>query len=137
MNIFEYAAINELRFPSSQGYLTTEQLFHLPLTSTTQRANLNEIGKSIRNLIKNYDSDEDLVNPKASIKKERTDLEVAFDIVKYVIEYKQSISNAKEQEKLQAEQRKLLNNLLQEKKFEGLKSLTEEEILKKIEELGK
>ena len=47
MDIFEQASRLKLRFPSPLGTLSTEDLWHLPLTSTTGKANLNDIGKAL------------------------------------------------------------------------------------------
>lgn len=86
-NIYEIAARKKLRFPSPKGALTTEQLFELPLTSATGRANLNEIAIAI-------DDERETLGRKSFVdtasNPRRTDLDVALEIVKDVIATRQA-----------------------------------------------
>lgn len=47
-NIFEQASRQAFRFATPKGHLTVEDLWQLPLTSTTGRANLDDIAKDLR-----------------------------------------------------------------------------------------
>lgn len=47
-NIFEQASRKAFRFETPKGQLTVEDLWQLPLTSTTGRANLDDIAKNLR-----------------------------------------------------------------------------------------
>ena len=47
MNIFEQATRQAFRFESPKGFLTVEDLWNLPLTNNTGRANLDGINAGI------------------------------------------------------------------------------------------
>ena len=47
MNLFEHASRNKLRFASPKGDLSVEDLWDLPLTSTTGKANLDDIARDL------------------------------------------------------------------------------------------
>ena len=49
---FEKASRIRLRFDTPQGSLTVEDLWQLPLTSRTGRANLDDIAKSLNRQLK-------------------------------------------------------------------------------------
>lgn len=87
MNIFEQAARGKFRYKSPTGMLTTEQLFSLPLTSDTGRANLNDIAIEI-------DDERETLGRKSFVgnasNPRRTELEAMLEVVKFVIEAKQA-----------------------------------------------
>jgi hypothetical protein len=79
--MFEQAARLKVRYSTAKGQLTVEDLWDLPLTSTTGKANLNDIAKGLNRELKNAD-DEDFVNRATST---NTELALKFDIVKHII----------------------------------------------------
>lgn len=84
---FEKVSRLKLRFPSSQGSLTAEDLWDLPLTSARANvANLNNIAKEISRKLKS-ENEEDFVNPKSGADES---LQLSLDIVKHVIAVKQA-----------------------------------------------
>ena len=87
--MFEKASRLKMRFPSPQGGLTVEDLWDLPLTST-RAANLNNIAKDISRRLK-AEGEEDFVNPKSGADEA---LQVQLDIVKHIIQVKQSENEA-------------------------------------------
>lgn len=52
MEIFERAARLKLRFETKKGQLSAEDLWDLPLSSTTERTNLNSIAISLHQKLK-------------------------------------------------------------------------------------
>lgn len=135
MTNYEYAARNKLRFESTRGLLTTEQLFDLPLTSTGDRPSLNEVGKKIREQLKSIDADEDLVETTSSTKQNR-DLEIAFEIVKDIINIKKAEKTAREEQVKKSEEKRFYEELLVKARQKQAEGLTEEQILEKIKEIG-
>lgn len=125
-DLFFNSAKNKYRFPSRRGNLTTEQLFDLSCKD------LDEIYGELAARV-----DE---TPRKSLLSPRTkadsELEEMAEIVKCVFEYKESVRKRieKAQETRQNKQRIL--DILAEKRNDALKNMTEEELLKKLRELG-
>lgn len=132
MDIFERAARRKLRFSTLGGEYATEDLFSLPLTHAT-KPNLNTIGLGIKNELKGLGEDS-LVDTTPDDRKVL--LELKLEIVKHVIASKQADALAAENRTKKAELRRQLTDILITKENEALKSLSPEEIRKKIEELG-
>ena len=81
MNIFEQATRAKLRFSTPAGMLSVEDLWDLPLTSTTKRANLDDVAKMLDNQIKNTAS-VSFVNDVSEV---NTQTKLAFDVVLHII----------------------------------------------------
>lgn len=80
--MFQQASRLQLRFSSPKGELTTEDLWLLPLTSATGKANLDDIAKGLFRALK---SDEN-VSFVAPERKSDPRTQLAFDIVKHIID---------------------------------------------------
>ena len=128
-NVFERASRQKYRFASAKGDLTTEQLWDLPLTSSTQ-ANLNSIGMEIQDDIARL-SKGSLVETASS--KVLTVLEDKLEIIKHIIATKQEDRRKAESRAARAAERQKLLEVLNDKNEDELKSLSREEILKKLE----
>lgn len=86
--MFEKASRLLLRFPSSQGALTVEDLWLLPLTATRAgKANLNDVAKEVARQLKSV-TEEDFVNPRETAANET--LTLMLDIVKHIIQVRQA-----------------------------------------------
>src|SRR5580704_13803311 len=83
-NIFEYATRNKLRFASARGELTLEQLWDVPLRSS-DALNLDAVAKAANKAWKDL-SEESFVDTAKTTAHVR--LEIALEIVKYVIDAK-------------------------------------------------
>jgi len=129
-NIFEQATKTKLRFNSTQGLLTTEDLWDLPLTSQ-RKSNLNDIAVSV--------SDElDKSTGKSFVKKVseiNTELELKLEILKYIISVKIKEIEDKENEKIRADKKAKLESLLEKKQDESLESLSVDEIKAQLDNL--
>lgn len=132
MNIFERAARRKLRFSTNNGELSTETLFDLPLTHPT-KLNLNSIGLAIMQELKDL-GELSLVETKPDPRKAL--LELRLEIVKHIIASKQADEAAAETRAKRAALRSQLTEVLASKESEALKSLSVEDIRKKLEELG-
>lgn len=130
-NLFEYATRNKLRFSSTKGELTVEQLWDVPLRSNDV-FNLNEVAKAANKSFKDA-TEESFVETKRTEKHVR--LQAAFDVVKYVIQYKMDAEEAaKTRADNKAEKEKLLD-ILAEKQDGKLSALSEAELKKRISAL--
>lgn len=110
MNIFEYATLHKVRYPSPVGELTTEQLWDLPLLAKLtkggpEKADLDKVAKAINNELKSI-TEESFVktssNPRVPV------LTNALAVVKHIIEYKQALELAAAERSAKAEKRALL-----------------------------
>lgn len=125
--MFEKAVRLKLRFNTCRGLATVEDLWDMPLTSKTQNGfSLDDLAKSLHKSIK--ESEE------TSFVKKRKDedniLQLQFDIVKRVIDVKLAEIESKEQSLAKKQKIEKLDQLLIEKEYEHLKSLSKEELQK-------
>lgn len=131
-NIFEYATRNKLRFASTRGDLTVEQLWDVPLRSKDD-FNLNSVAKAASKALKDA-TEESFVETGRTVFQLR--LEVAFDVVRHVIEEKlNEEASAKRRADNKIEREKLLG-ILADKQAGKLSALSENELKKRIQALG-
>jgi hypothetical protein len=125
--MFEKASRQRLRFTTSKGLLTVEDLWSLSLTM------LNFIAKSLNSEIKSASEEDFLedINPQDEI------IKLKFDIVLYILRTKQKEKNLKINEKAIKEEDQKLLRLIEEKKDKELSDLSIEELQKKRAELKK
>ena len=83
-NLFQYATRNKLRFQSTRGELTAEQLWDVPLRSRDD-FKLNGVAQAASKAWKAI-SEESFVETAKTVA--HTRLEMALEVVKYVIETK-------------------------------------------------
>jgi len=127
-SIFLYATRNKIRFASSRGALTVEQLWDVPLRSADQ-FNLDVIAKGINKTVKEA-AEESFVSTKKTTA--QTQLETALEIVKTIIAAKLADEDAaKKRASNKLEKEKLLK-ILAEKQDGKLSALTEKELQDRI-----
>lgn len=128
MNIFEKASKLKLRFQSTRGELSVENLWDLPLTSA-RAVSLNSIARDIYLEIQKEDN-LDFVGETQS--KTNSTLNLQMDIVKHIIEIKkQERALAAKQAETRSEV-EFLENLLEEKNKQELQGMSKEEILERL-----
>lgn len=81
--MFEQASRMKLRFDSVKGLLSVEELWDLPLTSTTNRANLDSIAISLHRQTRDAADTVSFVAPTES--PNNASLLLGFEIVKHII----------------------------------------------------
>lgn len=121
-NIFEQASKLKLRFSSSRGEISIEELWDLSLES------LNSLAKAVNKKLKE-ESEESFIAKKS---KANTELELKLEILKHVIASKQESA---ERAKTRAEKKahkEFMETLLQRKKLDALESMSLEEIEKQL-----
>lgn len=127
-DLFEYASRNKLRFATPRGELTAEQLWDLPLLSRDD-FNLDLVAKAANRALKTTAEESFVVTTKTAA---HTRLEVALDLVKYIIETKLAEdAAAKKRADNRIEKEKLLK-ILAEKQEGKLSELSEMELQKRI-----
>jgi hypothetical protein len=126
---FENATRAGLRFETPQGALSVEDLWHLPLTSRTGRANLDDIARGLHKQLKDTDENVSFVD---NTKKTDTKAQLAFEIVKHIITVRLSERDEAAQAAERAERKQVLLGLLADKSNEELKGLSADELRAKI-----
>jgi hypothetical protein len=131
-NIFEMALRQKLRFASTRGELTTEQLWDLPLISNDS-FNLDNVAKTVNNALKATSEDSFVAT---STNPEKPVLELKLEIVKHVIGVRlQEVAEHQNAASKAAERRRLLE-ILSKKQDAELENLTPEEIEERLKALG-
>lgn len=129
--MFEYASRHQIRFPSTRGELTIEDLWGLPLKSTN-KLNLDEIAKAVYTLLKNA-TDVSFVDTKPKV--ENTRLEVSMEIIKHIIATKKDEAEAAKRRADNAAERAEYVRILASKNRDKLEQLPEDELVRRIQKL--
>jgi hypothetical protein len=127
-NIFEYATRNKLRFASTKGELTVEQLWDVPLRSRDD-FNLNTIAKAVNKALKEVSEESFVETTKTAA---HTRLEAAMETVKYVIDTKLTEEEVAKTRAAKKQEKEKLLNILAEKQDGKLSELSEKELQKRI-----
>ena len=126
--MFEQASRLKLRFNTNgSGYCATEDLWDLPLESTT-KINLYSIGNAIHKELSE-------VNSSIFTKKKDVDvvMELRFEIVKHIIEVKtQEIADSKNASAIK-ERNQLIMGVIKEKEMDELKGKSIKQLKKELE----
>ena len=126
--MFEKAARIKLRFESNKGLLTAEDLFDLPLTSNSGRANLDDIAKALHNKLK---SGED-VSFVLKDKKSDEAVQLAFDIVIHVIKVKMAEADEARKQAENRDRKQQLMAIIAQKESEQLADMDLDELKKLV-----
>ncbi len=129
--MFEKASRLKLRFETSKGQLTVEDLWDLPLTAREGRASLDEVAKSLHRKLK---SDENIsfVTPE---KAEDETPKLMFEIVKHIISVRLEEQKQASEARTKAEKRQMILSLIERKQTETLSAASEEDLRKMLAEL--
>lgn len=116
--MFEKASRLKLRFDTPKGPLAAEDLWDLPLTSTSGKANLDDLARDLHRSLKNSDDGLSFVAPTPSAKNEAEALR--FEIVKHVIATKLAENDAAKKARERGEQKQRIMALIAEKEDKAL-----------------
>jgi hypothetical protein len=128
--MFEKSSRLKLRFDTSLGYISVEDLWDLPLTST-RAVNLDDIARSLHREIKDFAEESFVVKATAADEK----LQLGFDIVKHVIDVKLAEKEETETKAANRLKKQKLLSLIAEKQDEGLKGKSVEDLQAMVEAL--
>ena len=130
---FETVIRNRVRFETPKGLLTVEDLFDLPLTSTTGKANLDDIAKAL--FVKVRDGS-GIVSFVEDVPAEKSADAMRLDVVKYVI----AVRKGDNRKALDAVERKAKRErimaFIAERKDAEMKGKSLEELDAMLKELG-
>lgn len=133
MNIFELASRKKFRFDTIKGQVTVEDLWDLPLTSTTNRPNLDDIAKDLYKQMKE-DKEVSFVKSDAAVSAEFDIIKAKFDIVKTIIDVKLAEAEAAKKAKDTKARNQRILELIAQKDDEALASKSREELLAMLSE---
>lgn len=126
--MFEKASRLALRFESTRGKLSVEQLWDLPMTE------LNELYKGL-NKVKSSANEDSLLDEKTS---EEKLVDLKLSLIRHVAEVRKKEAKDKKDEAQLRADLKTIDDAIAEAEDRNLKSLTPEELRRKREEiLGK
>lgn len=131
--MFLNALMNKYRYDSSRGPIPTEALWDLPLRSSNG-FDLNSVAVSLNNDLKAL-GEQSFVDDNAD-SKARTIAEEKLEIVKHVIAYKKAVLEAGKNAAARAQQKQQLLEVLERKSNQELESLSKDDLMKRIQELG-
>lgn len=129
--LFEQASRLKLRFASPQGVLSIEDLWDLPLTSRSNRANLDDIARVYSRELKAQGEESFVTKP---ARKDKL-LILGFEIVKHVIEIRLEENKATKDAAEKANRKAKIYELLAKKRDEKDGEKSEEDLLKELEDL--
>lgn len=126
--MFEKATRQKLRFQTDKGLLTVEDLWDLPLTSL-RGTNLDDIARKLHSDLKNYD------NVSFVVKERKSDesIQLAFDIVKHIIDVKLVERDVAQQAAVNKERKQQIMQLIANKEQSALAELPLDELRKMVE----
>ena len=124
MSMFEKADRMKLRFETPKGPLAAEDLWDLPLTSTTGKANLDDIAKGLFRQLKES-GEVSFVQP---AKTTDTATQLKFDIVKHIIEVRVAERDAAALAQANKEKKQLILGIIAQKENEALSQTSLDEL---------
>lgn len=128
-NMFEKASRLALIFDTPNGALSTEDLWNLPLTSKSGRANLDDIAKGLHQELKADAVSFVVENAHDEV------TELRFEIVEHIIAVRLEERRTAEEARDKAERKQQLLALVSEKESEELRGKSVEELRAMIEAL--
>ena len=129
--MFDKAFRQKLRFESPMGQLSVEDLWDLPLTARSGKANLDDIAKDLHHQLKNGDDISFVIQSKKS---DET-IQLKFDIIKHIIDVRLAEQSAAETLRSNKEKKQQLLAIIAQKENEGLMNTSLDELKKMAESL--
>jgi len=126
--MFDIATRKKFRFDTVKGFLTVEDLWDLPLSSTTGKTNLDDIARGLHKQLKNGDD----VSFVHADKKSDEIVQLKFDIVKHIIDVKLAENAAEKIARDNATKKQRLLEIIADREDDQLKSLSIDELKKAV-----
>ncbi len=127
-NIFEYAVRSKIRFASSRGELTVEQLWDVPLRSKDD-FNLNAVAQAASKALKAASEESFVETARTAV---HVKLETTLEVVKHVIGVKLAEEEAAQKRAANKLEREKLLGILAEKQDAKLSAKSEKELKERI-----
>lgn len=124
-NIFEQASRQQLRFETIKGTLSVEDLWELPLTSTTGKACLDGIAIALHKQLR---ASTDVVSFVDSTATQDPAVQLRFDLVKHIIETRKAENAEAANAKAKAETKQQILAALDRKRAGAIEAMSEEQL---------
>lgn len=131
-DLFLIASRKQYRYPSEKGFITTEQLWELPLTSRS-KFDLNNVAIAVNSELKSL-AEESFVQ--SSSNPRRSELEKQLEIVKFVISVKQEEARKATERQAKIALKNKIQEAIEAKKDQQLSSASLEELQAQLAALG-
>ncbi len=132
-NIFEQASRLQVRFDSPKGQLSVEDLWLLPLTSSTGKANLDAIAVELHNKVSSSPT-VSFVAP-TSVKTDTVSA-LKLEIVKHIIGVRVAENAARASAEEKAKTRQRIMEAIEAKKDDAIKGASLEDLQKMLDSLA-
>lgn len=129
--MFETASRRKLRFESPKGMLTVDDLWDLPLSANTQKANLYTIANELYRALKAA-SQESFIN---TVRSAGDGLQLKFDIAKYIYDTKQEEQRIARDSEERAEKKQKIMAIIARKQDGVLESASLDDLLEMAKNL--
>jgi len=129
--MFEKASRKKLRFQTSKGLLTIEDLWDIPLKSQNGFS-LDSIAKRLNRELRD-EVEESFVDGKSSV---RDLLELQFEIVKHIIAVRLQEAKDAQDKVLKQQKAAKIKDILARKEEDALANMTPEELTKMLNDLA-
>lgn len=133
LNAFIAATRLKLRFDTPKGQATIEDLWDLPLTSGTGKANLDDIAKGLHRDLRASADTQSFVTPASN--GSNAELELKFEIVKHVIDVRIAERDKAADAAKRREAKQNILAIIAKKEAEQIEGLPLEELKKMAEAL--
>ncbi len=131
--MFERASRMKLRFESTRGLLTVEDLWDLPLTArSASLPSLDDLARTLARKLTDTAHQVSFVLPTTTADES---LQLQFDVVKHVIEVRMAERAARETQAANREKKQKLLSLIAQKQDAQLSDKSVEELQAMVEEL--
>lgn len=136
--LFEVASRIKLRFNTTQGLISVEDLWDIPLTSKTGKANLDDIARGLNKSLKTADDDTvSFVNKSQKTGTSQVELDqLRFELVKYVIGVRLEENEKRANAQANAEKRQRILQIMEERQENSLRNASDEELNKMLQEIA-
>lgn len=131
-NMFEIAARKKVRFDTSRGLMSVEDLWELPLTSTKNNPNLDDVARGLHRQLNNGEN----VSFVHGTNMSDSLVQFKFDIVRHIIDTRLEENKIRSESQERATKKQALLSILAERQTADIRNLSQEELQKRIDELG-
>lgn len=130
--MFEIAARKKVRFDTSRGMMSVEDLWELPLTSTKNNPNLDDIARNLHRQLNNGEN----VSFVHGTNMSDSQVQFKFDLVRHIIDTRLEENKIRSESQERATKKQALLAIMAERQSADIRNLPMEDLQKMIDELG-